>query len=73
MRSTNADRFITDLLTRQTELIRNTITDLQAVREDLPSDRHSKVDEIIGRLQTAIAEDQKGLTLLASMAKAGLD
>ena len=65
MQSASADQFITDLLTRQTEMIRKAIVDLEEVLQDLPPTRQSEVNAIIARLQAAIREEQEGLALLA--------
>ena len=56
MRSTSRDRVLAELRGRQMEIIRNAITDLERMRQDLAPRARSQVDGIIGRLRAALAE-----------------
>ena len=55
---------ITELLYRQVDMLRKTLSDLEAVQQDLPSHRQHELACIMGRLSAALVDDCDALTRL---------
>ena len=61
--------YMTDLLTEQTKMIMRAITELDAIRGELPQHRQPEVDAIIQRLQEAVNQDREALKRMAGLAE----
>lgn len=57
---------MTELLSRQAGLIRKAVSDLENLRDELPSHRQVEMASVIGRLVATVVDDEHMLKTLAA-------